>query len=123
MSDKDTLAEALEEIRAMCRGLVLPQIETSDLEIEPANPSQYILNAVVRNRARFPQQHPYLELTLTDSRDRPVIRRVIAPQDWVIPPEALTSGLSPASSHAVRLGFQTSGVASAVGYRLYAFFP
>ncbi len=26
------LAEALEEIRAMCRGLVLPQIETSDLE-------------------------------------------------------------------------------------------
>lgn len=101
----------------------LIEIETSDLEIEPARPSRYTLNAVVRNRARFPQQHPHLELTLTDSRDRPVVRRVLAPQEWLANPATLTSGLSPASSQPVRLSFETSGVGNAVGYRIYAFFP
>lgn len=101
----------------------LIDIETSDLEIEPANPSHYTLNAVVRNRAHFPQQHPHLELTLTDSRDRPVVRRVVSPQEWLANKEALATGLSPASSQPVRLSFETSGVANAVGYRIYAFFP
>lgn len=101
----------------------LIDIETSDLEIEPSNPSQYTLNTVVRNRAHFPQQHPYLELTLTDSRDRPVVRRVLAPPEWVSDPQTLASGLPPASPQTVRLSFQTNGVANAVGYRIYAFFP
>lgn len=101
----------------------LIEIETSDLEIEPANPSRYTLNAVVRNRARFPQQHPHLELTLTDSRDRPVVRRVLPPHEWIANPAALASGLGPSSSQPLQLGFETSGVGNAVGYRLYAFFP
>ncbi|HRD32813.1 MAG TPA: DUF3426 domain-containing protein [Rhodocyclaceae bacterium] len=105
------------------RDASLIDIETSDLEIEPANPSRYTLNAVVRNRAHFPQQPPHLELTLTDSRDRPVVRRVVTPQEWLAGPEALATGLAPASSQLVRLSFETSGIGNAVGYRIYAFFP
>ncbi|MBL8443846.1 MAG: zinc-ribbon domain-containing protein [Zoogloeaceae bacterium] len=101
----------------------LIEIETSDLEIEPGRPARYTLNAVVRNRARFPQQHPHLELTLTDSRDRPVVRRVLAPNEWLADTTALAGGLGPTSSHPVRLSFETSGVGNAVGYRIYAFFP
>ncbi|MFN3985293.1 MAG: DUF3426 domain-containing protein [Rhodocyclaceae bacterium] len=98
-------------------------IETSDLQSEPAQPNHFVLNALIRNRASHPQAYPHLELTLTDARDRPVIRRVLTPEEWVADPAELEQGFAADFARPLRLSFETNGVSGAMGYRVYAFYP
>jgi predicted Zn finger-like uncharacterized protein len=97
-------------------------IESSNLETDPRDPTQFILSARVRNQAPHPQQYPHLELTLTDGRDRPVVRRVITPDEWV-PGGTQESGILPRTEIEASLPFKATGPVSAVGYRVYAFYP
>jgi len=102
----------------------LMSIESSDLQADPGHENLIVLNAVIRNRAPFPQEYPDLELTLTDENDKAVVRRVLAPADYVVAPRraGALSGIGPGAEAAVRLYFDTSHV-RATGYRLYLFFP
>src|SRR6185436_10862154 len=61
----------------------LMSIDSSDLQADPRSESLIVLNALLRNRAPFPQEYPSLELTLTDDGDKPVLRRVLAPADYL----------------------------------------
>ena len=97
-------------------------IESSNLESDPDAPKQFILSARVRNQAPHPQQYPHLELTLTDGRDRPVVRRVITPQEWA-QDGALEHGMSARAEIEASVPFEATGPVSAVGYRVYAFYP
>lgn len=97
-------------------------IESSNLESDPADARQFVLSARVRNQAQHPQQYPHLELTLTDGRDRPVVRRVITPQEWV-PGGVDESGMAPRAEIEASVPFEAKGPVSAVGYRVYAFYP
>lgn len=102
----------------------LLSIESSDLQADPRRASLIVLNAVIRNRAPFAQELPALELTLTDDNERPVVRRVLRPEDY-LPARALESraqGLAPGAETVLRVHFDTAGVA-ATGYRLYLFYP
>ena len=101
----------------------LINIETSDLQIEDGTPPRYLLNAVVRNLADYPQQYPYLEITLTDSRGFPVIRRALAPEEWLPEGQRVEDGFAGRSDLAVRLQFTTRGEMLPVGYLMYAFYP
>jgi alpha-mannosidase len=38
--------------------------------------------ATLRNQAAWPLQYPYLELTLTDAQDQPVVRRALLPTEY-----------------------------------------
>lgn len=102
----------------------LMSIESSDLQADPGHENLIILNAVIRNRAPFPQEYPDLELTLTDENDQAVVRRVLVPADYVSGSRRSgpTSGIGPGAEVVVRLHFDTSRV-RATGYRLYLFFP
>jgi Protein of unknown function (DUF3426) len=106
----------------------LMSIESSDLQADPGHENRIVLNAVIRNRAPFPQEYPDLELTLTDESDQPVVRRVLVPTDYAPVTrgrsDATTgaTGIGPGAEVAVRLRFDTSLV-RATGYRLYLFFP
>jgi predicted Zn finger-like uncharacterized protein len=102
----------------------LMSIESSDLQADPGHENLIILNAVIRNRAPFPQEYPDLELTLTDENDQAVVRRVLVPADYVSGPRrpGALSGIGPGAEVVVRLRFDTSRV-RATGYRLYLFFP
>lgn len=101
----------------------LLSIESSDLQADKRRESLVVLNAVIRNRAPFAQEHPALELTLTDPGDKPVVRRVLRPQDYLArPPEALEAGIAPGGESVLRVHFDTGG-APATGYRLYLFYP
>jgi predicted Zn finger-like uncharacterized protein len=102
----------------------LLSIESSDLQADPRRENLIVLNAVIRNRAPFAQELPALELTLTDDDERPVVRRVLRPEDY-LPGRALESraqGLAPGSETVLRVHFDTAGV-RATGYRLYLFYP
>lgn len=109
---------------ALPRRPELMSIESSDLQADSRRENVIVLNAVIRNRAPFPQDFPALELTLTDETDRPVVRRVLRPGDYLDAGRraALAQGIAPGSEAILRV-FLDSGRARATGYRLYLFYP
>jgi predicted Zn finger-like uncharacterized protein len=99
----------------------LISLESSELAAERGVPGVLTLSAVLRNRAGFAQAYPALELTLTDSQDRPLARRVLAPADY-LGARALREPAFAAGSEAnLRLHIDAAGL-GASGYRLYAFY-
>jgi len=102
----------------------LMAIESSDLQADARRENVIVLNAVLRNRAPFPQEYPALELALTDERDETVVRRVLMPADYLGAEAAarLAHGIAPGAEAALRVAFDASRV-RAVGYRVYLFYP
>jgi predicted Zn finger-like uncharacterized protein len=102
----------------------LLSIESSDLQADARSESLIVLNAVIRNRAPVAQEMPALELTLTDAGDRPLVRRVLRPVDYVqgLAPALPGPGITPGAEAVLRLHFDTGSV-RATGYRLYLFYP
>lgn len=97
----------------------LMAIESSDLA--PADNDRLHLTATLRNRAPFAQAYPHLELTLTDTADAPMLRKVLAPADY-LPAGKSTAFFAQRDELAVSLYLETPGL-SAAGYRLYLFYP
>ena len=101
----------------------LMSIESSDLQADGQRSGVIVLNAVLRNRAPFAQEYPDLELTLTDQGERPVIRRVLRPGDYLQEKRAaLPLGMSGGGEEAVRIFLETGGIL-ATGYQLFLFYP
>jgi len=103
----------------------LMSIETSDLQADARREGLIVLNAVLRNRARFPQDYPALELTLTDEGDRPLLRRVLLPRDYLDSARLaplVAQGIAPGGEASLRV-FLDSSRTRATGYRLYLFYP
>lgn len=102
----------------------LMSIETSDLQADGRREGVIVLNAVIRNRAPFPQEYPSLELTLTDERDQALVRRVLAPGDYLQAGlgERAAQGIAPGTEAVLRVNFDASQI-KAIGYRLYLFYP
>lgn len=81
----------------------------------------YRLNFVLRNGSSLPLALPAMELTLTDSRDQALLRRVIYPADFATgAAPILDAGAERASVLTVAVAEDVSGF---TGYRLLAFYP
>ena len=104
------------------RRIDLMSIEASDLQADTTNPNVMVLSAMLKNRAIFDQQLPLLELTLTDAQDQPVVRRVLAPPDYLGKPANARAGFAANSEIAIKVFIEGSQV-KATGYRLYLFYP
>jgi predicted Zn finger-like uncharacterized protein len=104
------------------RRVELMSIEASDLQADTTNPNVMVLSATLKNRAVFNQQHPLLELTLTDAQDQPVVRRVLAPQEYVGKAANAQIGFAANSEISIKVFIESSQV-KATGYRLYLFYP
>ena len=107
----------------------LMSIEASDLQADSSNPGVMVLSATLRNRAPFAQTPPALELTLTDTQDQPVARRVLTAADYFArstsgnSAASVADNLFPAGAEVpVKVFFDASTV-KASGYRLYLFYP
>ena len=100
----------------------LVSIETSDLQTDAARGNLLVLNATLRNRAPYGQAYPALELSLTDTQDVAIARRVFTPQEY-LPAKTPAEQPFPGNSDiAVRLWIEAKDI-SAAGYRLYIFYP
>jgi hypothetical protein len=104
------------------RRVELMSIEASDLQADTTNTNVMVLSATLKNRAVFSQQHPLLELTLTDAQDQPVVRRVLSPQDYIGKSVNAQAGFAANSEIAIKVFIEGSQV-KATGYRLYLFYP
>jgi len=104
------------------RHVELVSIETSDLQADPVRSNLLVLNASLRNRANYGQAYPSLELSLTDTTDGAIARRVLRPAEYL--PQNLLDGkvFAANSDVAVRLWIEAKDI-SAAGYRLYVFYP
>jgi predicted Zn finger-like uncharacterized protein len=104
------------------RDVAALSIEASDLQADPAHRGLLILTATIRNRARYAIGYPYLELTLTDAQDQVVVRRALAPADYVSGTANTPAGIAGNAEVPVKLFIDASATSQA-GYRLYLFFP
>jgi len=82
----------------------------------------YRLNFVLKNTANTALAAPAIELTLTDSLEQPVLRRVFLAAELGIKADALAAGLEWPVSLALALS-STGSSSQVAGYRLLAFYP
>lgn len=101
----------------------LVSIEASDLHPDARQKDQLILAATLKNRAPFAQAYPHLELTLTDTLDKAILRRVLVPAEYLGGEVKGAQGFLANSEIAVNLALSHDGGAPATGYRLYLFYP
>lgn len=97
-------------------------IESSDLHPDSGHKGRLMLATMLKNRAPFAQQFPHLELTLTDTADQAIARKVLAPADYLPPATPIANGMKPNADVMVAFGID-SGEMMASGYRLYLFYP
>lgn len=83
------------------------------------------LTAVVRNRASFRVALPAIEVTLTDTTNRTLARKVFAPVDYLVsagePSSRIDDGLGSSSDLTIRVAFEARGI-NAVGFVVYPFY-
>lgn len=82
----------------------------------------YRLNFTLKNTAATALAIPAIELTLTDSLDQPLVRRVILATELGVKSEALTAGIEWSVSLAVAV-VPAVLPGPVAGYRLFAFYP
>jgi predicted Zn finger-like uncharacterized protein len=82
----------------------------------------YRLAFSLRNQAPIDIAMPAIELSLTDTQDQALVRRVIMPTEYGAPTPVLAAGTDWSSTLAlsIRAGASTERIA---GYRLLAFYP
>ncbi len=97
-------------------------IEASDLHPDSEHKGRLVLAATLKNRAPFAQQFPHMELTLTDTADQAIARKVLAPADYLPSATPVAKGMQPNADVMVAIGID-SGEMTASGYRLYLFYP
>jgi predicted Zn finger-like uncharacterized protein len=97
-------------------------IEASDLQTDASKGNLLVLNTTLRNNAHYGQAYPSLELSLTDTQDTVIARRIFSPRDY-LPARVVADPAFPGDSGVtVRLWIEAVDLAAA-GYRLLVFYP
>jgi len=105
------------ELPAQVENLV---IETG--ELTTLGPGTYALNTLLRNQGNLVLAWPSIELELTDANDKPVLRRVLAPADYLPRGTPAANGFGPHSEQPVTLNFTLDGLQPS-GYHTFVFYP
>jgi len=96
----------------------------SELQALPGT-SLFELTAVVRNRGQMTMELPAIELTLTDTLNRTVARKVFSPADYLAAggdiAAELDGGLAAGADLTVRVAFEARGI-NAAGFVVYPFY-
>jgi len=121
------LLPGLQRLCALASCEITPYQDISALVIDSAGLSKtgqgggdiYVLSVAIHNRAPMALAMPALELTLTDSQERPILRRVLLPAELgapsQIPAQGQWSGQWPVQLTGAALGL--------TGYRMVSFYP
>ncbi|MEP6791330.1 MAG: DUF3426 domain-containing protein [Ramlibacter sp.] len=132
--DRDRLAAAEPALKPLLEALCDPvrcqvgpprQIEAIVIDASAFNKLRgdaYRLSFTLKNQSAMDVAIPAVELTLTDSQDQPVIRRVLQPREM----GATSAVIAPASDWSGSLAISVASggnTARIAGYRLLAFYP
>lgn len=98
----------------------LMSIESSDLEADPQQANVITLSALLHNRAAFTQAYPSLELSLTDTEEKIVARRIFVPEEYLKIGTEEKLGLAANREISIKLRLNTADINPA-GYKLFLF--
>jgi predicted Zn finger-like uncharacterized protein len=93
-------------------------IDDSDMQEDLEHTGVMRLSSSLFNKAGFVQAYPNLELTLTNTDDSAVLRRVFKPTEYLPPNTDIAAGFSAGNEIKVKLAITTQDV-SVAGYRIY----
>ena len=95
-------------------------IEQGELQTIKEQTFSYV--SLLRNQSRSVQAWPSIELTLNDADDKPLLRRVIAPRDYLPATIDVSQGFAPRSEQTIKLYFALDQL-TATGYHIAIFYP
>ena len=95
-------------------------VETGELQTLGAN--TFSFTTLLRNQGTLAQAWPHIELTLTDANDKPLVRRVFAPAEYLPQGVAPAKGFGARSEQPVKLFFELNQI-KASGYHIAIFYP
>lgn len=93
-------------------------IDDSDIQEDAEHAGLMRLSSTLINQAGFSQAYPNLELTLTDVEDKPKLRRIFKPQEYLPEHIDIARGLAPGEEIKIKLAMTTAGETVA-GYRVF----
>lgn len=91
-------------------------------ELQTLAPQRFSYVSQLRNLGRSVQAWPSIELILNDDDGKPVLRRVVAPRDYLPAGTDVAKGFAPRSEQNIRLYF-TLDQLTASGYHIAIFYP
>jgi hypothetical protein len=97
-------------------------IESSELQTLASAKNKFVLTTLLRNYSGTAQEWPYIELTLNDANEKPLLRRVFKPAEYLPNRNEALSGFPAASERTIKINFALSQI-QASGYRVYLFYP
>lgn len=95
-------------------------IDTGELTTLGGN--AYTFSTQLRNQGDSTQAWPSIELTLSDADDKPLVRRVFGPRDYLPAGPLLGAGFSAHAEQPVKLHFRVAEPAPS-GYHIAVFYP
>lgn len=95
-------------------------IEQGELQTIKEQTFSYV--SLLRNQSRSVQAWPSIELILNDANDKPLLRRVIAPRDYLPATIDLSKGFAARSEQTIKLYFALDQL-TASGYHIAIFYP
>jgi predicted Zn finger-like uncharacterized protein len=108
-----------------CRLGLPAQIENLSIEtgeLSTLGVDTYSLNTLLRNQGSLVQAWPSIQLELTDANDKPLLRRVFGPADYLPQGVPAAAGFAARSEQPIRLNFALTGLKPS-GYHMIVFYP
>lgn len=97
-------------------------IDDSDLQEDAEHQGLIHLSSTLINHAPFAQAYPLLELTLTDTDDKPLLRRSFTPSEYLPTGTDVSKGIPPDEEIHIKLALTADDVPVA-GYRVFVTYP
>ena len=91
-------------------------------ELQTLSETTFSFTTLLRNQSSTAQAWPSIELVLDDDKDKPVLRRVFTPRDYLQADAATEHGFAPHTEQAVKLYFELHDL-KASGYHIAVFYP
>lgn len=104
------------------KNVELIAIESSELESDPKQNNVVTLHVLIHNSAPYAQAYPNLELTLTDTLDHALARRVYHPYEYLKAGDDEKTGTPANRDLNIKLHLDTTDLKPS-GYRLFLFYP
>ena len=107
-----------------CRVSLPAQIDTLAVEtgeLQTLGNGAFTYTTLLRNQGTLVQAWPSLELTLADANDKPLLRRVFAPREY-LSPVVSAGGFAGRTEQTVKLSFQLADLKPS-GYHIAIFYP
>ena len=97
--------------------LELFSIDDSDMQESEQYEKVIDFSSLLINNANYAQAYPNIELTLTDTDDQPVVRRLIKPSEYLKTGANMAAGMASKDEVRVKLAINVSDL-SVAGYRV-----